>query len=65
MAAVCASNMAMFDLGAPAAIERSVEKAVYALMLYPLTAAVCTPAQIKAITREMFRAERDFLPGYR
>lgn len=65
MAAVCASNMAMFDLGAQAAIERSVEKAVYALMLDPLTAAVCTPAQIKAMTREMFRAQNAFLPGYR
>ena len=29
------------------------------------TAAVCTPAQIKAMTLEMFEAEKDFLPGYR
>lgn len=65
MAGLCASNMAMFDLGAQAAIERSVEKAVYALMLDPLTAAVCTPAQIKAMTLEMFAAEKAFLPGYR
>jgi alpha-galactosidase len=65
MAALCASNMSMFDLGAQAAIERSVEKAVYALMLDPLCAAVCTPQEIKAMTLEMFAAEKKYLPGYK
>lgn len=65
MAAVCSWNMGMFDLGAQAAIERSVEKAVHALLLDPYCAAVCTPAQIKAMTLELFRAEKEFLPGYR
>jgi len=65
MAGLCASNMAMFDLGAQAAIDQSIEKAIYALMLDPLTAALCTPAQIKAMTLEMFAAEKAFLPGYR
>ena len=64
MAALCASNLALFDLGAQAALERSIEKAIYALMLDPLTAAVCTPAQIKAMTLELFAAEKAFLPGY-
>jgi alpha-galactosidase len=64
MAAVSASNMSLFDLGAQAASERSVEKAVHALLLDPLTAAVCTPREIKAMTLEMFAAEADFLPGY-
>lgn len=65
MAAVCGSNLAMFDLGAEAAMERSVEKAIYALLLDPLCAAVCTPAEIKAMTLELFKAEKAFLPGYR
>lgn len=65
MAAVSASNLGLFDLGAQAAIERSIEKAVHALLLDPLTAAVCTPAQIKAMTLELFDAERAYLPGYR
>jgi alpha-galactosidase len=65
MAALCASNMAMFDLGATAAIERSKEAAIHALLLDPLTSAICTPAEIKAMTLEMFRAEKAFLPGYR
>ena len=65
MAGICAGNMAMFDLGAKACIERSKEAAIHALLLDPLTAAVCTPAQIKAMTLEMFEAEKDFLPQFR
>ena len=65
MAALCDSNMRMFDLGAQACIERSVEKAIYALMLDPLTAAICSPAEIKQMTLEMFKAEKKFLPGYK
>ena len=65
MAALCSSNMSMFDLGATAAIERSKEAAIHALMLDPLSAAVCSPAEIRSMTLELFRAEKDFLPGYR
>lgn len=65
MAALCRSNMSVFELGAQAAVERSKEAAIHALMLDPLSAAMCSPAEIKAMTLEMFRAERDFLPGYK
>ncbi len=65
MAGLCDSNMRMFDLGAQACIEKSVEKAIYALMLDPLTSAVCSPAEIKQMTLEMFKAEKKFLKGYK
>jgi alpha-galactosidase len=65
MAAVCSSNMSMFDLAATAAVERSKEAAIHALLLDPLTAAVCSPAEIKAMTLELFEAEEQFLPGYK
>jgi alpha-galactosidase len=65
MAALCDSNMRLFDVAATACIEKSKEAAIHALMLDPLTAAVCTPAQIKAMALEMFDAEAEFLPGYR
>ena len=65
MAALCDWNMRMFDLGATAAIERSKEAAIHALMLDPLTAAVCSPAEIKRMTLELFDAEKKFLPGYK
>jgi len=65
MAHVCASNMAMFDLGATACIEKSKDAAIHALLLDPLCQAVCTPRQIKAMTLELFDAEAAFLPGYK
>jgi alpha-galactosidase len=65
MANVCATNLGMFDLGAQAAIERSKEAAIHALMLDPLCAAVCTPSEIKAMTLELFAAEKSYLPDYR
>lgn len=65
MAGLCSSNMSMFDLGATAAIERSKEAAIHALMFDPLSAAVCSPSEIRKMTLELFRAEKAFLPGYR
>jgi alpha-galactosidase len=56
--------MSMIDLGARAAIDRSIEAAVHALLLDPLTAAICTPAEIKQMTLELFAAEKRFLPRY-
>ena len=64
MAHICASNMAYFDLAAKACIEKSTEAATLALMLDPLTAAVCTPSQIRAMTQEIFAAEKKYLPGF-
>ena len=64
MAAICASNMAVYDLGAQAAIERSKEAAILAVTLDPLTAAVCSPAEIRAMVLELFDAEADALPGF-
>jgi alpha-galactosidase len=64
MAALCASNMSMFDLGVRAAMEKSVETAIHALCLDPLTAAVCSPREIAAMTRELFKAQKKYLRGF-
>jgi alpha-galactosidase len=64
MAAVCNSCLGVIDLGARAAVERSLEAATHAVMLDPLTAASCTPEEIRSMVKEMFIAERDFLPGF-
>ena len=63
-AGICDSNMRMFELAAIACIERSREAAAHALMLDPLTSAVCCPAEIKKMTEELFEAEKQFLPGF-
>lgn len=65
MAHLCASNMAVFDLAATACIERSKEAAIHALMFDPLTAAVSTPTQIRAMANEMFDAQQAYLGEYR
>jgi alpha-galactosidase len=65
MAAPCDWNMRMFDLAARAAMLKSKEAAIHALMLDPLCAAVLSPAEIRDMTLEMFDAERHYLPGYK
>ncbi len=64
MAALCDSNVRMFDLAADAAISKSKALAKEALLLDPLTAAVCSPKEIFAMVDRLFEAEAEFLPGY-
>lgn len=63
-AAICQSNMQMINLVATACIEKSKEAAIHALMLDPLTSAVCAPNEIKEMFEEMFEAEKEFLPYF-
>ncbi len=65
MAAVCDSNMRMFDLAADAAVQKSKQLAAWALMLDPLSSAVCSPAELVELTSRLFEAEAAFLPGYK
>ncbi|MEI7577717.1 MAG: alpha-glucosidase/alpha-galactosidase [Armatimonadota bacterium] len=64
MAAICDSNMRYFDLAADAAVQKSKQHAEWALMLDPLTSAVCCPAEIRELTKRLFDAEAQFLPGF-
>lgn len=63
-AAICDWQMRMYDVAAEACVHKSREAAMHALMLDPLTAAVCCPAEIKKMFDELFEAEREFLPGF-
>lgn len=65
MAAVCDSNVRMFDVATDAAIQKSKQLAKYALSLDPLTSAVCSPKEIHAMVDKLFEAEAEFLPGYK
>jgi len=64
LAALCASNMALFELGVRAALDHDREAAVHAVMLDPLTAAVCSLDEIRRMVGELFEAERPFLEGF-
>ena len=64
MAHVCRSQQAYFDLAATACAERSIEAAIQALYLDPMTQSVLSLGEIRQMTLEMFSAEREYLPGY-
>jgi alpha-galactosidase len=57
-------HMEFHDLTVTAVLEEDREAAVHALMLDPLTSAVCAPAEIREIFDEMVEAERDHLPAF-
>lgn len=63
-AALCDWNMRSYDLAATACVEKSPEAAIHAMMLDPLTAAVCSPAEIRAMALELFQAEKAYLPDW-
>jgi alpha-galactosidase len=63
-AALCRQHMSVNKLVAEACIEGDRRKALLGLMLDPLTAAVCSPSEIKEMFERMFRAERRYLKGF-
>ncbi len=64
LAAIDRSHMAFHELTVQALLENDREAAVYALMLDPLTAAVCSPAEIRQMFDEMAAAEAEYLPDF-
>lgn len=64
LAALNRAHMVIHSLMVDALLSRDKEVARYALMLDPLTAAVCSPAEIGALFDEMWDAERDDLQPF-
>jgi len=64
LAALNQQHMAFHDLVATAVLERDREAAVHALMIDPLTAAVCSLAEIRQMFDEMAEAQRAYLPDF-
>jgi alpha-galactosidase len=65
LAALCSSHQYMFDVAAEACIQKSKDLAIKALMLDPLTAAVCSLEEINEMAERLFEAEKKFLPGFK
>ncbi len=63
LAALNRSNMAFFELAVEAVLQRDREMAMHALMVDPLTAAVCSLGEIKALFDELYQAQRDYIPA--
>lgn len=64
LAALDAQHMAFHDLTATAVLEQDRETAVHALMMDPLTAAVCSLDEIRAMFDEMAAVQADYLPEF-
>src|SRR5204862_2145381 len=61
LAALNRSHMAVHSLMCDALLTNNKEAARYALLLDPLSAAVCSPAEISALFDEMWETERVYL----
>jgi len=61
LAALNRSHMAVHELVVQSLLERDRQKAKYALMLDPLTAAVCSLEEIDKLFDEMWEAEKESL----
>jgi alpha-galactosidase len=64
LAALNRSHMAVHELVVQAVIERDRTKALYALSLDPLTAAVCSLEEIEDMFREMWESQRRYLAPF-
>lgn len=62
LAALCRTNMAFFELAVGAVLNNDKEMARHALMVDPLSAAVCSLAEIGDMFEELYEAERDYIP---
>ncbi len=62
LAALNRSNMAVYDMTVRAILNSSYEMAEQALMLDPLTSAVCSLEEIRKMFAELYEAERDYIP---
>ncbi|RKP49909.1 alpha-galactosidase [Cohnella endophytica] len=65
LAALCRTNMSFFELAVEAVMEQDREKALYALYMDPLSAAVCSPAEIKSMFEEIWEADAPYLPNWK
>jgi alpha-galactosidase len=61
LAALNQAHMAVHELAVTSLLEGNREAAVHALMLDPLTAAVCSLAEIRSMFDELYEAEREFI----
>lgn len=64
LAALNQQHIAFHELAVTAVLEQEREAALHALMLDPLTAAVCSLEEIRRMFMEMVEAEREYLPEF-
>jgi alpha-galactosidase len=63
-AAICNQSIIVQRLSVEAALEGNPLKLKQAMLMDPLTGAVCNPPEVWAMTDEMLKAQRQWLPQY-
>ncbi|HUT24011.1 MAG TPA: alpha-galactosidase [Sumerlaeia bacterium] len=64
LAALCRAHMAVYELCVQGVMNQDREAVIHAMMLDPLSAAVCSPAEIRSMAEELFRAEKRYIPEW-
>jgi alpha-galactosidase len=62
--ALCLSNVMVQKAAVEGALSLDREKIYHAVLLDPNTASVCSPAEIREMVDEMFKAEENWLPNF-
>lgn len=63
-AALCRSNMAVFELCVQGILNKDRQAVIQSLLVDPLCAAVCSPGEISNMAEELFRAEKNYIPRW-
>jgi hypothetical protein len=63
-AALCRANMAVFELCVQGILNRDREAVIHAMMVDPLSAAVCSLGEIREMAEKLFAVERKFIPKW-
>jgi alpha-galactosidase len=64
VAALCRSNMTVFELAVQGILNNDRESIIHSMMLDPLSSAVCCPAEIRKMAEDLFKAEKKYIPAW-
>ncbi|MFP4520691.1 MAG: alpha-glucosidase/alpha-galactosidase [Fibrobacterota bacterium] len=63
-ASICRANMAVYELCAQGILDRDREAVIHAMMVDPLSAAVCSPGEIREMAEKLLAAEKRYIPKW-
>jgi thymidylate synthase ThyX len=56
--------MAVYELAVQGILNGDREALIHSMMLDPLSAAVCSPGEIREMAEELFAAEKKYIPAW-
>jgi len=64
LAMLCRNNMSVFELCVSGILNKDKETVIRSFMADPLSAAVCSQAEIRQMAEELFKAEKPYIPNW-